>query len=86
MFKVIKIIEQCSWILYSKSCTAQKTKFYIKNFFSKCDQICSFLRIWSHLLKNSLMKNFIFCVVKAFLKLNKKILDHFKFLLLTLNI
>ena len=31
-----------------------------KNFFGKCDQIHSFLRIWSHLLKKSLMGNFIF--------------------------
>ena len=30
--------------------TAQKTEFSIKDFFSKCDQIRSFLRIWSHLL------------------------------------
>ena len=37
-----------------------KMKFSIKDFFSKCDQIRSFLRIWSHLLKKSLMKNFIF--------------------------
>ena len=27
------------------------------DFFSKCDQIRSFLRIWSHLLKKSLMEN-----------------------------
>ena len=40
--------------------TAQKMKFYIKDFFSKCDQIRSFLLIWSHLLKRSLMENFIF--------------------------
>ena len=33
--------------------TAQKMKFSIKDFFSKCDQIHSFLRIWSHLLKKS---------------------------------
>ena len=46
----------------SKHCT--KTKFSIKDFFSKCDQIRRKLRIWSHLLKKSLMKNFIFCVVK----------------------
>ena len=26
-------------------------KFSIKGFFSKCDQIRNFLRIWSHLLK-----------------------------------
>ena len=35
-------------------------KFSIKDFFSKRDQICSFLRIWSHLPKKSLMENFIF--------------------------
>ena len=38
-------------------------KFSIKDFFSKCDHIRSFLRIWSHLLKKSLMENFIFCAV-----------------------
>ena len=38
--------------------TAQKMKFSIKDFFRKCDQIRSFLRIWSHLLKESLMENF----------------------------
>ena len=47
---------QCSY-------TAQKMKFSIKDNFSKCDQICGFLRIWSHLLKNPLMENFIFCAV-----------------------
>ena len=40
-------------------------KFFIKDFFSKCDQICSFLRICSHLLKKSLIENFIFCAVIA---------------------
>ena len=44
--------------------TAQKMKFFIKDFYSKCDQNRSFLRIWSHLLKKSLMENFIFCAVK----------------------
>ena len=43
--------------------TAQKMKFFITDFFSKCDQIRSFLLIWSHLLKKSLMENFIFCTV-----------------------
>ena len=33
------------------TCTTQKMKFSIKDFFSKCDKIPSFLRIWSHLLK-----------------------------------
>ena len=43
--------------------TAQKLKFSIKNFISKCDQIRGKLRIWSHLLKKSIMENFIFCAV-----------------------
>ena len=33
--------------------TTQKMKFSINDFFSKFDQICSFVRIWSHLLKKS---------------------------------
>ena len=41
-------------------------KFSIKDFFIKCDQIRRKLRIWSHLLKKSLMKNFIFWVVFLF--------------------
>ena len=40
---------------------AQKIKFSIKEFFSKYDHIRSFLQIWSHLPKKSLMKNFTFC-------------------------
>ena len=44
-------------------------KFSIKDFFSKCDQICSKQQIWSHLLKKSLTENFIFC---ATLKTNIK--------------
>ena len=41
--------------------TAQKMNFLIKGFFSQCDQIHSFLWIWSQLLKKSLlMENFIF--------------------------
>ena len=37
---------------------AQKMKFSIKDFCSKCDQIRSFLLIWSHLLKKFLMEDF----------------------------
>ena len=40
-----------------------KNEVSIKDFFSKCDQICSFLRSWSHLLNKSFMKNFILCAV-----------------------
>ena len=43
--------------------TAQKMKFSIKDFFSKCDQVYRELRIWSHLLKKPMTENFIFCVV-----------------------
>ena len=41
----------------------RKMKFSIKDFVSKCNQICSFLLIWSHLLKKVLMENFNFCAV-----------------------
>ena len=41
-------------------CSAQKNEFSIEDFFCKCDQIRSILGIWSHLLKISLMENFIF--------------------------
>ena len=43
----------------------KKIKFFINGVFSKCDQICSFLQIWSPLLKKSLMENFIFCAVDS---------------------
>ena len=56
--------------------TAQKMKFSIKDFFSKCDQIHKKLRIWSHLLKKSLMEN---CTLflKSFLFVNSSIASHF---------
>ena len=58
--------------------TAQKTKFSIKDFFSKCGQIRRKLRIWSYLLKKSLMENFIFCAVHLPQFLEKKPLPYFK--------
>ena len=51
---------KCSSLIHF---TTQKMKLFLRDFFSKCDQICSFRRIWSHLRKKSLMENFIFCVV-----------------------
>ena len=48
--------------------TVQNMKFSIKDFISKCDQIRSFLQICSHLLKKSLMENFIYCAVRVPLK------------------
>ena len=55
--------------------TAQKMRFSIKDFFIKCEEILRKPRICSHLLKKSLMENFIFCAVnvhetKGFLQLN----------------
>ena len=59
------LFEACNEIrpAYDPRGTAQKMKFPIKDFFSKCDQIRRKLRIWSHLLKKSLIENFIFCVI-----------------------
>ena len=44
-------------MLTTESPIAQKMKFSIMDFFSKCA-----VRIWSHLLKKSLMENIIFLV------------------------
>ena len=46
-----------------RSYSAEKMKFSIKDFSSKCDQIRRTLEIWSHLLDKSLMENLIFCTV-----------------------
>ena len=43
-----------------KTLTAQKMKFSIKDFLSKCDQIRRKLKIWSYLIEKPLMDNFIF--------------------------
>ena len=51
-------------IFIGSSNPIQKMKFSIMNFWSKCDQIHRKLRIWSHLLNKSVMKNFIFCSVQ----------------------
>ena len=47
-------------------------KFSVTNFFNKCDQIRSFRRIWSYLLKKYLMeKTFLRSVSN--MKINEKI-------------
>ena len=54
-------------------------KFSIKDLFSKCDQIRSFVRIWSHLLKKFLMENFFFlCSEKV-----QRLKVHFYYILAT---
>ena len=42
-------------------------KSSVMGFLGKSDQISSFLWIWLHLLKKSLMENFIFCAVSGIL-------------------
>ena len=61
-------VDCCCKALHLKY-VAQKMKFFIKDFFSKCDKIRSFLRIWSHLLKKSLIENFIFCAMTFVMRL-----------------
>ena len=57
---------ECSVLLPNfSSNTVQKMKFSIlKDFFSKCRQVCRILRICSHLLKKCLMGNLIFIALK----------------------
>ena len=52
-------------------------QFSIKDFFSKCDQIRRKLRIWSHLLKKSIMEIFIFCAVYKRCSVRKGVLRNF---------
>ena len=61
--KTFEVLGNLVWKKLRKNITAQKMKFSIKDFFSKCDQIRRKLQILSHLLKNLLMENFIFCAV-----------------------
>ena len=44
-------------------CTAEKIKFFITDFFGKCDQTRRKLRIWGQLLKKPLTENFNCCAV-----------------------
>ena len=58
-----RIVNAYTKVNYFGKFTAQKINFSIKDFFSKWEQISMKPRIWSHLLKKSLMENFIFCAV-----------------------
>ena len=74
-------IEETTPTFLPKSPTspAQKMKFSIKDFFSKRDQTHRELRIWSHLLKKSLKKNFIFCFYNQNILCVRKIETHLTF-------
>ena len=41
----------------------KRMEFSIRDFSNICDQIRSFLRIWSHLLEKSSVENFIICAL-----------------------
>ena len=60
------------FVIYQMICIASQENFYIiqyskwiyiKGCIIKCDQIRRKLRIWSHLLRNPLVENFMFCSV-----------------------
>ena len=55
-------------ILSSEVLTLHKMEFSIWDFFSKCDQIRIFLRIWSHLLKKILNGTLHFLCSVSFAK------------------
>ena len=65
-----KMSQQSQPLSSPSNTTAQKMKFSFKDFFSKCEQIRNKLQIWSHLVKKSLMKNFIFLAVCYSVSLN----------------
>ena len=60
LWKIILSYQDPYKFFLQRKITAQETKFSIKDIFNNCDQICSFRRIWLHLLRKSLMENLIF--------------------------
>ena len=58
--------------------TAQKMKFSIRDFFRKCEQIRSFMWVWSYLLKKFFMKNFIFSAVTELKNVQKLFFEKVK--------
>ena len=72
------------WVLFSTS-TAQKKKFSIKNFFSKCDQIRNFLRIPHFLMESAISCNVlryigpkVFTYSNVIIKISEKVCSMFK--------
>ena len=70
----LKLIIIDLW-LTTLGCTAQKMKFSIEDFFSKCDQIRNFLRISSHLLKKSFSAVLVNYKVPGFMRQLSKSCD-----------
>ena len=59
------VAKETKKVLNSNIRLHKKMKFSIRNFLSKCHQKHRKLRIWSHLLKKSVIENFVFCAVSA---------------------
>ena len=57
VWQLFDIFLQNEASLYCHSSLHKKMNSSVIDFLSNCDQVLSFLRIWSHLLKNSLMEN-----------------------------
>ena len=56
------IVDRRKMLSLIYSWTTQKMRLSIKHFFSKCEHLRRKLQIWLHLLKKSLMENFVlFC-------------------------
>ena len=53
-------------------------KFSIRDFFRKCEQIRSFMRVWSYLLKKFFMKNFTFSAVTELKNVQKLFFEKVK--------
>ena len=70
-FKVFLRRSYAKQMILTDKNTEQKMKFSIKYFFSKCNQIRRKLRTWSHLLNKSLIENFIFCVVRPLIMIDR---------------
>ena len=66
---IVKVVSNSYFMIkwyFTNEHSTKNVHFSIKDFFSKCDQIRRKLRIWSHLLKKSLlMENLIYCKVEA---------------------
>ena len=78
-YYLVLVLETVSHLFFKSMDTAQKMKFSIKNFFSKCDQIRSFLKSFIfteeilneklHFLCSGTIVEINFCMEKCLLKL-----------------
>ena len=67
VFPLVSILSRkcCKTLERTEINNAQKMKFSVKDFSSKCDQIRRKSWIWSYFPKKSFMENFIFFAIKC---------------------